>query len=816
MRRVGPLLLGVALATARASESPTPEQVRFFETRIRPVLAERCYECHSANARKLKGNLMLDSRAGVLRGGEDGPAVVPGDLDKSLLMHAIRYHDADRAMPPKAKGGKLADAVIADFEQWIRMGAPDPRGAAPTSAQTTESEDPKRQKLWSFEMPLHTQPPHPKRTGWARNDIDLFLLDAMEAEGLKPVADADRRTLIRRAAYDLTGLPPTHEEVAAFVQDTSVDAFERVVNHYLASPRFGECWGRHWLDVARYAESSGRNVNFIYAQAWRYRDYVIDAFNNDKPYDQFLKEQLAGDLLPFANARDQAAKLIATGFLALGPKSHDELDSQKFRMDVADEQIDAVSQSMLGLTIACARCHDHKQDPITQRDYYALAGIFLSTETLYGTCYELQNWHATSLIELNPEAAQPSALQRITPAEVAQLDMKVRKARQAAYEASFHRDTDRYHARLTREEASFAQAQWELFKSDGVPRTLVMGVLDLATPNDALLLIRGETSQPAEIVPRGVVHLLCESEPPPIRRGSGRLELANFIASEHNSLTARVMVNRVWAKLFGRGIVATPDNFGAMGARPTHPKLLDNLALSFIDNGWSVKQLIRQIMLSRAYQLGPGFDESNHANDPDNLFLWRMSKKRLSAEAMRDAMLSLSGQLDLNPSPGSLVARLDFDHDGPGRAVEEIRRHPSLARSVFQPVIRGRVPEFFSTFDFADPSVVTGQRESTNVPAQDLHLLADEEVQGYAKAFASRVSHFSGTFADKACAAFELALSRPPNDGERRAVDAFVEQLSTKLNMVPSPAQSSSEMELRLLSAFSQALFECAEFRYLN
>lgn len=810
--RVGlPWLRGVALwigaaSVAHAVDLPPQDQFNFFESRIRPVLAEHCYGCHSQRAKKLKGDLLLDSAEGIRRGGEDGPILVPGDLKRSPLIKAIRYEDPVHAMPPKAKGGKLPDQVIADFEQWVSMGAPDPRGGTLPPAPETLG------KLWSLEPPLRTEPPHPSDRAWPRTDIDRFLLTAMEASGLRPVDDADRPTLIRRAAFDLIGLPPTPEEIDAFVQDKSPAAFEHLVDRYLVSPRFGERWGRHWLDVARYAESSGRNVNFLYAQAWRYRDYVINAFNQDKPYDQFLKEQLAGDLLPFKDARDQAEKIIATGFLAIGPKAHDEPDNEKFLADVADEQIDTVSQAMLGLTIGCARCHDHKQDPITQRDYYALAGIFLSTETLYGTCYELQNWHATTLVEFGPEIGLFSALAKITPQDVLKLQAKIQSTHRAEIEASFHRETDRYQARRTREEAAFARAQLQLYQPDGTPRTLAMGVFDREKPSDSHLLIRGETSQPGELVPRGLVRILSEGEPPPIQRGSGRLDLANFIASDRNPLAARVMVNRIWSKLFGKGIVATPDNFGEMGARPTHPELLDYLALDFVENGWSVKRLIRQIMLSHAYQLSSRFNAADHQRDPDNSFLWRMSKKRLDAEAIRDSMLAVGGVLDLDPPPGSLVARQEFWHDGPSVAARQMRARPTFSRSVYLPIIRGRLPELLQTFDFADPSTVTGQREATIVPSQDLHLLSNDWVQQYADAFAGRISKTSGSVTEKTSLAFRTALGREPNAAEREAIDAFIQKFSGQDR---STTNAGANPDARL-SAFCHSLFLSAEFRYLN
>ena len=365
-----------------AADRPvTPEQLAFFESKIRPVLVTSCYKCHSASSEKIKGGLLLDTREGIRKGGDTGAAVVPGNLEESVLIQAIRFQDDDIQMPPKQK---LPDEVIADFERWVAMGAPDPRdGTVTAAAKGIDIEEGRR--FWAFQPPRKATPPKIEDEAWPRSETDRYLLAALEAKGLKPVGDADKYTLLRRIWFDLIGLPPTPEEVDTFVKDESPTAFETVVDRLLAAPQFGERWGRHWLDVARFAESSGKQVNFNYPHAWRYRDYVIAAFNTDKPYNRFIKEQIAGDLLPAADLAQRAEQTIATGFLAVGAKSHVEPNPSQFQMDLADEQIDATSQAFLGLTVACARCHDHKFDPIPTRDYYAMAGIFRSTETCYGT-----------------------------------------------------------------------------------------------------------------------------------------------------------------------------------------------------------------------------------------------------------------------------------------------------------------------------------------------------------------------------------------------------------------------------------------------
>ncbi|HZJ15756.1 MAG TPA: DUF1549 domain-containing protein, partial [Chthoniobacteraceae bacterium] len=419
-----PLAASLFLATASAfalDEAPTGEQLDFFEKKIRPVLAEKCYKCHGQEAEKIKGGLTLDTREGIRRGGDNGPSVVPGNAKESLLLEAIHYQNKDFAMPPKKEGGKLPDAVIADFEKWVQMGAPDPREGTAKVVKKYDLEEAK--KWWSFQ-PL-TRPTVPETKNAAPSAIDRFVLAALEAKGLQPVAEADKSTLLRRVYFDLIGLPPTPPEIDAFLKDASPEAFAKVVDRLLASPQFGERWGRHWLDVARYAESSGKDVNIAFPHAWRYRDYVIDAFNKDKPYDQFVREQIAGDLMTADTQQARAAQLMATGFLALGAKGLNEMNPRQFALDVADEQIDAMSQAVLGLTVACARCHDHKFDPIPQRDYYALAGIFLSTETRYGTAQGVQNRHAAELIELPKSADVPKLDKTLSATERTRLEARL-------------------------------------------------------------------------------------------------------------------------------------------------------------------------------------------------------------------------------------------------------------------------------------------------------------------------------------------------------------------------------------------------------
>lgn len=683
------------------------------------------------------------------------------------------------------------------------------RGASPDAQPVDDG-----RSHWAFQRPeLPTLPT--VAADWARTDVDCFLFAAMQSVGIRPVADADRTTLARRLFFDLVGLPPTPAEVEAFVVDSSPTAVADLVDRLMASSAFGERWARHWLDVARYAESNGKEANFPYPHAWRYRDWVIEAFNADLPYDEFLRQQIAGDLLRHDGPRDQGRKIVATGFLALGPKGLNERDRRQFEMDLIDEQIDVVSQAMLGLTLACARCHNHPFDAVTQRDYYALAGIFLSTDTLYGTYQQQQNTHASTLIELDANAGLPAAIAPLSTNDLERLRQKkseseemAEQIRQEALAARTGGDQSRaasfLRARAARDRVTSVRADLDLFRSDGVPRTLVMGALDRSQPLNADVLLRGELDQPDGVVPRGLVEVLCQpDEPRNIAEGSGRLDVAFWIASRDNPLAARVLVNRVWLKLMGRGLVATPDNFGVMGEEPTHPALLDHLAVTFMEDGWSVKRLIRRIVLSRGYQLASIHDASNHAIDPDNRLRWRMDKRRLDAEVIRDAMLTVSGRLDPTPEPGSPVARLTEDRQGVFRLIGEMQGWRSMRRSIYLPIVRDQIPEFLSVFDFPDASLVSGVRDATNVPAQGLFLLNNPEVIDLAAAFADRVAASESTLPERLASAFVQAMGRHPGSVELDAAARFI-------------ARSPNLDEQRLLEAYCQALFASAEFRYLD
>ncbi|HSH95227.1 MAG TPA: DUF1549 and DUF1553 domain-containing protein, partial [Roseimicrobium sp.] len=742
----------------------------------------------------------------------------------SLLIKAISYHDKDMQMPPEKKGGQLAAAVIADFEQWVKMGAPDPRESKMV-AKNLDLE--KGREHWAFQLPKNSAAPAVKDKAWPHNDVDRQVLATLESKGLKPVGDADPTTFIRRLYFDLVGLPPTPAEAEDFVKKCAAAADKKsgplpqsvvatTVDKLLASPQFGERWGRHWLDVARYGESSGKEVNITYPHAWRYRDYVIDAFNTDKPYDRFLKEQLAGDLMSAPNSTDKALQEIATGFLAIGPKSHNTREARQFLLDVADEQIDTMSQGMLGLTVACARCHDHKFDPIPTQDYYALAGIFLSTETRYGTARFIQNNQPSALVRLpddayvndaEPMGAQESAIIRrqLENAKKSR-DEILAAARANGGQAALMGDV-----RLIRDNTQITIFEQMLGRQDSNGQTmrLAMGVQDRLAPQDTRILVRGEMDKASDTVSRGFVQVVNTAKPmPKIQKGSGRLELAEWIASPENPLTARVMVNRVWLHLFGRGIVASPNNFGVTGQAPTHPALLDQLSISFVENGWSVKKLVRELVLSHTYQLAATHNVAAHAVDPENTLYWRMSPRRLDAEAIRDAMLAAAGRLTLTPPKGSEIAK----YEGPVNVLQRFgatqREHNY--RSVYLPIVRDQVPEALAVFDFAEPSLVVGEREETSVPSQALYLLNNANVQRLSEAMADRLLQDAQAGPDRAKLAFQLTFGRPPTATELKSSSEFFSRFAT----VGTNIERSADNRTALV-AFCQALLGSAEFRYL-
>ncbi len=1108
---------------ALVSPAKARENASFFEAKIRPLLIAKCYECHAAE-KKIKGGLRLDNRAGWKTGGDSGPAIVPGKAAESLVYQAVSYEDKDLQMPPK---GRLSSEEIEAIEQWIAMGAPDPRaeGAAVAKAEIDLE---KGRQFWSFQPPAKPPLPKVKNAAWPRTEIDRFILATLEEKNLKPATEADKRALIRRASFDLTGLPPTPAAIAAFLRDDSPNAFEKVVDGLLASSHFGERWGRHWLDIARFAESSGGGRALIFPDAWRYRDYVVRAFNDDKPYDQFIREQIAGDLMSADSREERAGQITATGYLLLGPINYELQDKELLRMEVVDEQMTVVGKSLLGMSLDCARCHDHKFDPIPMRDYYALAGIFRSADSL--TPGNVSGWE-TRFLPMEPRVEEQYAvidraeeeLKSITE-QVKEIDARLKDLKDATepkgarhtaasgqagividdkdaerkgdwtsststgkwigsgyvhdaqefrghkhvrfrptlpaagvYEVRVshaHHGNRASNARVTvvsadgektasvdqRKEPevdglwhslghfTFAKGtngyveisnkgadgvviadaaqfialtaqepprppnvlanehapgevddenlvkyivadpanlhgvvvddtearvigQWQrsthtpphvgysyihdlkedkgeksviyetklpksglwevrmshcsnirrstnapvtirhadgettihvneqepaehgkLFKTLGrfrfekdqaasvtisnegtdgkyviadavqflnvaeleeretrlaelkevrkqlltkrrerddleshvkrlkraklPPREKAMAVKEAEDAGDYFMAVRGDIHKLGEQVPRGFIQVALRKDAPAptiADKASGRLELADWLASRDNPLTARVMVNRIWRHLLGRGIVATPDNFGSTGAAPTHPELLDWLAVDFMDNGWSVKQTVKAVMLSRVYQLSSA--PPTAGADADNFWLSRANRRRLDAESIRDAMLFISGELDVKQGGKTIPKGLksEFDHEFTG-----------TRRSLYSPVFRNNLEDIFEVFDFANPNMVAGDRAASAVPTQSLFLMNSGFVRDRSAALARRILQAeTGPTADHVNLAYELVLNRPPTGGESKLARDFLGDLR-------------ETDALARLTDLCQSLLACVDFRFLN
>ncbi len=832
------LILAVAGLSRMPAADQAPEEIAFFEKSIRPLLAKHCYKCHSAAKGEDKGGLMLDTQAGWMDGGDSGPALIPGKISGSLIIEAVEQQDPDFAMPPKYK---LSTSEISHLRQWVEMGAPDPRNGKPSKSVSSSIDIAAGRKFWSF-RPVKAPPiPETKNTGWVNDPIDRFILAKQADKGVVPVADADRTMLIRRATYDLVGLPPTPEEIRAFINDPASDreAFAGVVDRLLASRHFGERWGRHWLDIVRYGESMGRTRNYPFPFAWKYRDYVIAALNKDKPYNRFVTEQLAGDLLPAKDDGQSDEHHVATGFLALGSMDLNERDREKFKLDVIDDQIDVTGRAFMALTTGCARCHDHKFDPIPTTDYYAMAGIFGSTSTLsgYGNRQGGGNkLNPSVLISLSDQGGEkPAVVKSSRPGgkevklqrqltnlkkEESKLVEGLKEFRKPGQGGKARTSSataapltpQRAQQRIKQIKAQVKRLQKQISKlanarkgGGAVDGNVAMGVCDAEKVSNCKVRIRGDADNHGAEVARGVPQVLTNGEQPQLPPdSSGRLELARWMSDASHPMTARVMVNRVWHHLFGSGIVRTVDNFGESGERPSHPQLLDHLAVRFTgEMGWSVKKLIRAVMLSHSYRLASQYRESNHAADPDNTLFWRANVRRLEAEALRDAIMLVAGTLELEPAKGSLVQKLkagEIGKDGGGPSLNAFAH-----RSVYLPIVRNYVPEFLQVFDFAEPASVIGRRDITTVSTQALYLLNDQFVIGQSRAAAARLlkdKQLAGE-EERISGAYLLALGRPPSGGELAQARGYLETASDE-------GQSGEEA----LGAMIQALFASAEFRY--
>jgi len=751
--------VALLVAPSLRAADPDTKGVEFFESTVRPVLVEQCYKCHSAQTGKARGNLTLDTRAALLKGGDTGPAVVPGNPEKSLLIAAVR-HDGDLKMPPKTK---LPDAVVKDLRRWVEMGAPDPRDRAPAAVSNIDWT--KARGFWSFRPVRKPALPSVKDASWPKSDTDRFILARLEAEGLHPVAAADRRTLLRRATFDLTGLPPTPDEIDTFLHDDSPDAFAKVVDRLLKSPQYGERWARHWLDVARYAEDQAHTFAVKpNTEAFRYRDWVIDALNADMPYDLFVKRQIAADLME-GNEPDGYKQRAALGFFGLGAQYYKNSDAARAAADELDDRIDTLGRGFLGLTVSCARCHDHKFDPIPTQDYYSLAGVFYSCKL--------------ADLPMVPKAEADRYADAKKP--VLEADRKLKELEKAEKSKATTEGKERIKG---------LKAELEKLKKSAPPPLPMAHALADATATDLHVYVRGNPAQQGDLAPRRFLRVLSGAEPPRFTKGSGRLELAEAIASKDNPLTARVLVNRVWAWHFGRGLVGTPSNFGQLGERPTHPELLDDLAARFVENGWSLKWLHREVLLSATYQQSSEANVKSQAADPDNRLLGRMNRRRLEVEAWRDSLLAVSGQLDRS-------------FGGP---TVDLNAGQNRRRTVYCKVSRHELNGLLRLFDFPDANITSERRTETTVPQQQLFVLNSPFFVGQAKALAARVGAEERDDTARVRRAYLLAYGRPATDAE----------LLLALRYLGGKDDPSERNGLTRWERYAQALLAMNEFLYVD
>jgi hypothetical protein len=789
-----------AVAGAEFVNAPTPDQTAFFERKIRPVLVEHCYECHSAGAKKIKGGLVLDSRAGIIKGGDTGPLITPGQPEASLLIQAVLHTDPELSMPPKKK---LSPQEISDLETWVRMGAPDPRiGDTVAAIQAKSAIDwNKARQWWSFRPLATANVPLVKQKRWPINEIDRFILSRLEKEDFKPGADADKRALIRRATFDLLGLPPTPEEVEMFIKDRSSKAFANVVERLLASPHYGERWGRYWLDVVRYADSAGDNSDFPIPQMYRYRDWVIQAFNRDLPYDQFVGEQLAGDLLPGATTEQTHDRLIATGYLANARRFGSRVDDYPQHLTIEDT-IDNLGRAFLGLTINCARCHDHKFDPITAADYYALYGIFQSTRYPWpGIELEQKQRDLVPLVS-EKEANEAKKAHREKQTELAAEVKRLEKATNAAPVGEM---------KALQKSLDAAKKAAEKHKATPLPFEQAYAVGDATKIADAAIQVKGDPAKPGDVVRRRFLTILNGAEVPANDSTSGRARLATWIVAPDNPLASRVMVNRIWLHHFGKGLVPTPNDFGKQGKPPSHPELLDWLARRFVESGWSVKSMHRLIMLSHTYQLGSDRTADAITRDPNNERLSAFPRQRLDAEAIRDTLLVLGGNLDSapgGPHPFPPQTEWKFTQHNPFKAVYETKQ-----RTVYLMTQRIQRHPYLAIFDGADPAASTPARTTSTTPLQALYLLNDAFLHEQAKQFATRLVTVGKDDSTRLERAYRLALCRQP---ERNEIEGGREFLASVRHNLRTSGVPDDQIEAESWQALARVLFRLNEFVYID
>jgi len=789
----------------------TAEALAFFESRIRPLLIQHCYECHSVDSKEIGGELLVDSRQGIRQGGGTGPAVVPGDLAKSLLIQAVKYDDKDLQMPPE---GKLSDLEIADLKTWVEMGAPDPRSDYRPIPRNTHIDWNDARNWWSLKPLQRPAVPKVQNVAWSSSDLDRFVLARMEREGLSPATDADKRAWIRRVTYDLVGLPPTPQEVEAFLADQSPEGYGKLVDDLLSRPQYGERWGRMWLDVVRYSDTAGDNSDFPIPQMYKYRNWVIDAFNRDLPYDQFVTHQLAGDLVEdhndpargtSAEERERQQRIIATGYIANSRRFGSRVHDYPQHLTIEDT-LDNLGRTFLGTTINCARCHNHKFDPITTDDYYALYGIFHSTR---------YPWPGIELEQKQRDLVPLASAEEIQQAERAR-EQKLNdlQAQITQRQAAFDTLKDKPENDSARQQAQkdLTDAERTLSEQEKSPPEyeLAYAVAESNTIEDSAIQMKGNPERLGVVVPRRFVEVLGGERLDSSDLSSGRLALARWITNPANPLTARVMVNRIWQGHFGRGIVPTPNDFGRHGKLPSHPELLDWLATTLIDSGWSIRALHREIVLSRAYRMSSVRSPEAISQDPNNEWLSSFPRRRLDAEAMRDTLLSLGGHLDLtmgeaHPFPEQKTWK--FTQHRPFKAIYETNR-----RSVYLMTQRIQRHPYLAIFDGADPSTSMPTRLTSTTPLQALYLLNDEFVHQQAQGWAARLNT-AATPAERVHLAFEMALGRPARQSEVETATQLVEQVAARLR---SEGRAEAEAHSQAWESFCRAVFRLNEFVYID
>ena len=835
------LVLAIPASAAEPAKAPDPKGLAFFESKIRPALVAHCHMCHSAEAlkaNKLRGGLLLDTKAGWEKGGDNGPSLVPGKPAESLLLKSLK-HEGDSHMPPK---GKLPAEVIADFEKWIVMGAPDPRDGKAAAGRVIDIAAGK--KYWAFQ-PLKSIDELIKgdRTGgdWAINNIDWFVSKKFAAANITPVAEADRRTLIRRVYFDLIGLPPTPEQVETFVADKSPKAYEKVVDELLASPHFGERWARHWMDPARYAESHGFEHDYFRPHAYHYRDFLIKAFNADMPFDQFLKWQLAGDEL----APNDPGALAATGFLGAGvfPTQITNREAERIRYDAMDDMVSTTGHAMLGLTVGCARCHDHKFDPIPTKDYYRMLAAFTTTvrsevdldlsspeqktgfaeweATRKDMAESLKKYEDTDLPKalatwLDAPGDKMEAIGKIADAKVATA-LKSMLEKKLTLEKMPKVQRDAVVKWFGPQDAGWKDrtaklATWAA-KKPALKKVVIQATTEGRKPmrhhtadgaipdfyKETFLLKRGDVLQKDGTVELGFPQVLTGTataeqrwrtpKPPDAASSYRRTALANWVVDTENgagALAARVIVNRLWHHHFGRGIVSTVNDFGVQGDPPTHPELLEWLAADLVKNGWNLKRVHKRMVTSRAYRLSGATSAEGMKADPDNKLLWHRPKHRLEAEAVRDNLLAVAGVLDATPF-------------GAGTLDQGMKR-----RSIYFTVKRSELIPILQVFDWPDTLTSASARPNTVVAPQALVFLNNAHVRTWANAFAARIRAAAKSPEECVGRAYQIALGRSPTSAETETGLAFLK------------ARTSATSADRALQDYALAVMSLNEFIYVD